>query len=403
PITRDESFPFGPKEAHNHPDNHFDSVVVAWALDGVNDLEEPIREIARVTNSASPDAKIVIIQAAPDNDLIKQVNVACPTACEKADNKAPMHHGLVLHRAAEILRTNGFSNIELIRIAESACHFEEEDLKARCQNAASLIVQMYYDGEDVQRMQSVLIPGMDSIFKETPHDIGTRQNATPLIDRFTKSQYKRHHLKMSSVPRVLLLGGHGKIALLLTPLLLARGWDVISAIRDPRHESDILKFNKDDGKGGKVSISISDLEKVKSSEDAAKVITAASPDYVVWAAGAGGKGPVERTYAIDQEAAKHFIHAALSKPNITKFLLISHIGSRRKPAPWWTAADGESVDRTKAALPDYYKAKLDADEYFSVITAQRKDKGDTNFQGINLRPTTLSDDPATKKVEFGRT
>ncbi|KAF3481097.1 NAD dependent epimerase/dehydratase family protein [Arthroderma uncinatum] len=208
---------------------------------------------------------------------------------------------------------------------------------------------------------------------------------------------------MSSVPRVLLLGGHGKIALFLTPLLLARGWDVISAVRDPKHESDILKFNRDDGKGGKVTVSISDLEKVKSSEDAAKVITAANPDYVVWAAGAGGKGPVERTYAIDQEAAKHFIHAAMSKPSITKFLLISHIGSRRKPAPWWTAADWESVDRIKAALPDYYKAKLDADEYFSVITAQRKEKGDTNFQGINLRPTTLSDDPATKKVEFGRT
>lgn len=90
-----------------------------------------------------------------------------------------------------------------------------------------------------------------------------------------------------SVPRVLLLGGHGKIALFLTPLLLARGWDVISAVRDPKHESDILKFNKDDGSGsnGKVSISLSDLEKIKSSDDAAGVIAAAKPDYVVWAAG----------------------------------------------------------------------------------------------------------------------
>ncbi|EZF34709.1 hypothetical protein H109_00306 [Trichophyton interdigitale MR816] len=210
-----------------------------------------------------------------------------------------------------------------------------------------------------------------------------------------------------SVPRVLLLGGHGKIALFLTPLLLARGWDVISAVRDPKHESDILKFNKDDGSGsnGKVSISLSDLEKIKSSDDAAGVIAAAKPDYVVWAAGAGGKGPVDRTYAIDQDAAKHFIHAIMARPNsIRKFLLISHIGSRRKPAPWWSSADWESVDRIKAALPDYYKAKLDADEYFSVMAAQRREKhGDTDFQAVNLRPTTLSDDPATGKVEFGRT
>ncbi|EFR04204.1 NAD dependent epimerase/dehydratase [Nannizzia gypsea CBS 118893] len=209
-----------------------------------------------------------------------------------------------------------------------------------------------------------------------------------------------------SVPRVLLLGGHGKIALFLTPLLLARGWDVISAVRDPKHEADILKFNKsDDGKAGKVSISLADLEKIKSSDDAAGVIAATKPDYVVWAAGAGGKGPVDRTYAIDQDAAKHFIHAIMAGPNsISKFLLISHIGSRRKPAPWWSSADWESVDRIKAALPDYYKAKLDADEYFSVMAAQRREKhGDSNFQAINLRPTTLSDEPATGKVEFGRT
>ncbi|KAM5436306.1 hypothetical protein MferCBS31731_005999 [Microsporum ferrugineum] len=207
-----------------------------------------------------------------------------------------------------------------------------------------------------------------------------------------------------SVPRVLLLGGHGKISLLLTPLLLARGWDVVSAVRDPKHEPDILKFNRDDSKSGKVTVSLSDLEKVKSSEDAAKVISAANPDYIVWAAGAGGKGPVDRTYAIDQEAAKHFIHAAMSQPSITKFLLISHIGSRRKPAPWWTASDRESVDRIKAAMPDYYKAKLDADEYFSVMAVQRKEKhGDTRFQAVNLRPTTLSDDPATGTVELGRT
>lgn len=92
-----------------------------------------------------------------------------------------------------------------------------------------------------------------------------------------------------SVPRVLLLGGHGKIALFLTPLLLARGWDVISAVRDPKHESDILKFNKNNDGGGSsngtVSISLSDLEKIKSSDDAAGVIAAAKPDYVVWAAG----------------------------------------------------------------------------------------------------------------------
>ncbi|KAF3481096.1 methyltransferase [Arthroderma uncinatum] len=175
PTTSNESFLFGPKEKLSYPDNHFDCVVVAWALDGLDNLEEPLREIARVTNSASPNAKIVIIQAAPDNDLLKQVNVVCPGVAEKANNKAPMHHGLILHRAAEALKTNGFANIELTRIADSACRFAERDLAARSQSAANLFAKMYYaDEEDVQSMQAVLAPGMDSILKETPNDIGTQ-------------------------------------------------------------------------------------------------------------------------------------------------------------------------------------------------------------------------------------
>ena len=39
--------------------------------------------------------------------------------------------------------------------------------------------------------------------------------------------------------RILLIGGHGKVALLLEPLLVAAGHHVTAVVRNPAHEADI--------------------------------------------------------------------------------------------------------------------------------------------------------------------
>lgn len=86
-----------------------------------------------------------------------------------------------------------------------------------------------------------------------------------------------------SVPRVLLLGGHGKTSLHLTPLLLAKSWNVTSVIRDPKQTDEIVKLGE--GQKGKVEVLIESLEDVKSAADAQKVIDQVKPNYVVWSAG----------------------------------------------------------------------------------------------------------------------
>jgi dTDP-4-dehydrorhamnose reductase len=89
--------------------------------------------------------------------------------------------------------------------------------------------------------------------------------------------------------QVLLLGGHGKVALHLTPLLLKRAWNVTSVVRNPDHESEILALGK--GLKGNLNVLVSSLEDVKSASDAQKVIDTVTPDYVVWSAGMDSRFP----------------------------------------------------------------------------------------------------------------
>ena len=109
---------------------------------------------------------------------------------------------------------------------------------------------------------------------------------------------------------VLLLGGHGKVALHLTPLLLNRGWSVTSVIRNPEHESEILELGQ--GHKGNLKVLLSSLEDVKSSSDAQKIINTVVPDYVVWSAGMATLTPHPALISKHRNAT----HIAMSHPQI---------------------------------------------------------------------------------------
>jgi hypothetical protein len=106
-----------------------------------------------------------------------------------------------------------------------------------------------------------------------------------------------------------------------------------------------------------------------------------------------------QTFKIDRDAAIHLIHAAAAQPTITRFLLISYVGSRRSAASWWPAGDWEKYVETvnNGVLANYYKAKIAADE--ALYDTSRKS---STLVGIDLRPGTLTDEPAGK-VALGRT
>ncbi|CAD6442901.1 073f4970-ec7f-47b2-84ef-0873fcf6a515 [Sclerotinia trifoliorum] len=203
-------------------------------------------------------------------------------------------------------------------------------------------------------------------------------------------------------PRILLLGGHGKISLLMTPKILARSWSLVSLVRNEQQRGDILEVAKRAGdikskegnlgvgdlEIGNLEILVRSLEDVRCVDDARGILELVKPDWVVWCAGAGGKGDKSRTYAIDQNACIHFIRASISTPSISKFLLVSALICRRSRAPWWNDDDWKYVEKVnREILPDYYQAKLKADQALVVEGSERKD-----WIWIDLRPGTLSDE-----------
>ena len=101
--------------------------------------------------------------------------------------------------------------------------------------------------------------------------------------------------------RVVVAGGHGKIALLLTRRLKARGDDVVSLIRNPDHADDIRAV------GGEPVVC--DLEDATPGEIAAGV---GGADQVVFAAGAGPGSGNARKLTMDRDGAIKTVEAATS-------------------------------------------------------------------------------------------
>ncbi|RXZ39973.1 NAD(P)H-binding protein, partial [Agromyces binzhouensis] len=98
--------------------------------------------------------------------------------------------------------------------------------------------------------------------------------------------------------KVLVIGGHGRVALQLARILADRGDEVDSVIRNPEHAAEV-------GATGANPV-VADVEAL---DVAGLAELIAGHDAVVWSAGAGGGDPA-RTRAVDHDAAVRSMDAA---------------------------------------------------------------------------------------------
>lgn len=120
--------------------------------------------------------------------------------------------------------------------------------------------------------------------------------------------------------KIMIIGGHGKVALLAAPMLTVGGHAVTSVIRKQDQVPDIEAT-------GAVAL-VSDVEHLD--EIGTRALVSGS-DAIIWAAGAGG-GSKDRTYAVDRDAAIRVMDAAVAE-GVGRFVMVSYVGSGRDEVP----------------------------------------------------------------------
>ena len=115
--------------------------------------------------------------------------------------------------------------------------------------------------------------------------------------------------------RIAIIGGHGTVALLTAPLLVAAGHEVVSIIRDPAQADDITATG-----ATPLVLSVEDA----GTDELTRALAGA--DAVVWSAGAAGRGGPQRTDAVDRAAAIRSMEAAAAA-GVRRYVMVSFIGA----------------------------------------------------------------------------
>lgn len=165
--------------------------------------------------------------------------------------------------------------------------------------------------------------------------------------------------------RIALIGGHGKVALQLIPLLHDADHSVDAVIRNPAHRADVEQAG--------AAAAIADVETMTTGELAD---LQAGNDMVIWCAGAGG-GSAERTSAVDRDAAIRSIDAA-AQAGVRQYLMLSYFGARTD--------HGVPPDNAFFA---YAEAKAAADAHLR----------ESGLQWTIIAPSRLTDDEPTGRID----
>lgn len=165
--------------------------------------------------------------------------------------------------------------------------------------------------------------------------------------------------------KVIVIGGHGKVAQIATPLLIDDGCEVTSVIRNPDQVPDIEALG--------ATPAVYDITSL-STEQFADLLSGL--DAVIWSAGAGGGSP-ERTYAIDRDAAITSI-AAAEQAGVKRYVMVSYFGAGHD--------HGVPEDRSFFA---YAESKAAADEALRA----------SNLEWTILGPSALTLDKGQDSID----
>ncbi|MCY7395160.1 MAG: SDR family oxidoreductase [Nocardioides sp.] len=168
--------------------------------------------------------------------------------------------------------------------------------------------------------------------------------------------------------RIVIVGGHGKIAQHLIGILRDRGHEPVALVRDEAYRQELEALGAEVG--------LLDIEQ-QDVDGFARALQGA--DAVVFAAGGGADGNIERKRTVDLQGSVKSADGA-ARAGVSRFVQISALGVD-DPLP-------ASTDDTWRA---YVEAKRDADAYLR----------ESALEWTIVRPGRLVDDPGTGRVRLG--
>ncbi|MGZ4497532.1 MAG: NAD(P)H-binding protein [Nocardioides sp.] len=167
---------------------------------------------------------------------------------------------------------------------------------------------------------------------------------------------------------VAIVGGHGQVARHLHEQLVARGHVPVALVRREEHRAPLEALGAE--------VRMLDIEAQEADAFAAAF---AGCEAVVFAAGGGPDGNVERKRTVDLEGSLKSVEGA-SRAGVRRFVQVSAIG-----------VDDPLPEDTDEVWRAYVEAKRDAD---AAVRA-------SDLDWTILRPGRLTDDPATGLVALG--
>ncbi|MFJ9843518.1 class I SAM-dependent methyltransferase [Kitasatospora sp. NPDC101155] len=142
------------------PDAEFDAALATWVLHYCDDPDAAVAELARMVDRTGPEAKVVLVQGAPDNELISLWN----TTCAELLGEPRDHQGYLLSRAARILAEQGFADISFTR-ARVDVVFPEPGAEAKAEAAAQVLAEFWNTGHPrLADLRHALLPALRAHF-----------------------------------------------------------------------------------------------------------------------------------------------------------------------------------------------------------------------------------------------
>ena len=154
----------------------FSAVIARSILHHTTDLTGLLQEVVRILDVTEPNARVVIYQATPYNQVIELMNRYC-VPFNTVSFREPDHQGYLLQTAMDVFESLDLRDIRISRTAERLEFDGRLDVAAAARQAADVITGLWYRKDPARTGMQVHLG--EELKKRFQHQIDLREGERP--------------------------------------------------------------------------------------------------------------------------------------------------------------------------------------------------------------------------------